>query len=114
METSSPRPASADELRLALVAISRDFGEDCTREDLNADGTWQFVMHCFHGYYGQEFREFSERQLRSLGALLNDAVSQDDALEKAVSNAFLEQLRDKSYEALQPFLSKAALTKTRI
>jgi hypothetical protein len=67
----------------------------------------------FAEYFGVARDTLSERQLRNLGRLLNEAVAVDDDLENAVSTCFLEHLRQTgSYKSLAPFLSKQAKDKT--
>jgi hypothetical protein len=70
-------------------------------------------MHNFTQCFGADHQEFSERQLTSLGQLLDEAVMVDDQLENAVSTCMLEHLRQiNGYKALSPYLSKTAKEKT--
>jgi hypothetical protein len=108
-----PRPSTARDLWDWLVRVFPDFANDCTREELSGETTLHFVMIDFASYFGCGER-FSQAQLKSVGAFVNDAVMVDDDLENAVCTCFLEHLRQiRGCKALAPHLSPRAKAKMR-
>jgi len=110
------RPPEPMELLASLTGIFPQFGQEDVVEDVTdspAGVGLPCVMHNFTQYFGADHQEFSERQLTSLGQLLDEAVMVDDQLENAVSTCMLEHLRQiNGYKALSPYLSKTAKEKT--
>jgi hypothetical protein len=84
--------------------------EESERDDT---ATLHSVMSPFTQFFGGHQSASTDKQLKALSALLNDAVSVDDELENAVSTCFLEHLRQiRSYKVLVPYLSAMAKRKT--
>jgi hypothetical protein len=107
-----PRPGNARELWGWLVRVFPDFANDCTREELSDETTLHVVMIDFASYFGSGER-FSQAQIKSVGAFVNEAVMADDDLENAVCTCFLEHLRQsRGCKALAPHLSPRAKAKT--
>jgi len=108
------RPQTARELWGVLVEVLPGFAKDCPAEEIESDATMHSVMRDFTPYFSGSLERFSEKQLRSLGSFLNEAVSVDNDLESAVGTCFLEHLHQvRSYKAWAQFLSTIAKRKTR-
>jgi hypothetical protein len=113
------RPSSARELWTLLVAVFPSFASRHGHDDIEAAerddvASLHSVMMPFAEYFGSNRDFHSEKQLRALGAILDEAVRREDGLENAVSTCFLEHLRQiRSYHTLAPYLSKATKSKTR-
>lgn len=108
------RPPTPPELIASLQAIFPEFGsEEILHELETSDYDLHTVMHLFAEYFGTEGSTASERQLRALGGLIDEAVARDDQLENAVSTCMLEHLRQiKAYKILSPYLSRKAKQRT--
>jgi hypothetical protein len=108
------RPPTPQELSASLEAIFPEFGsEDLLQDADTSNYGLHTVMRHFTEYFGTEGSTASERQLRALGGLIDEAVAVDDQLENAVSTCMLEHLRQiKAYKTLSPFLSSKAKQRT--
>jgi hypothetical protein len=83
--------------------------------DREREGTATFhsIMFPFTQYFGANHSSFSDRQVRELAGVINQAVDTPDELENAVSTCFLEHLRQlRSYKVLAPHLSTEAKRRT--
>jgi hypothetical protein len=108
----------AETLRDRLIHIFPDFVDHCPLDQLRDEmnpAPLHFVMRCFTEHFGARAALSSQKQLKDLGALVNDAVANhDDVIENAVSTCFLEHLQQvRGYKPLVPFLSTTAKRKTR-
>jgi hypothetical protein len=111
------RPSTARELWELLLAVFPGFIGDCSLEDFReAEASGEashMVMREFCSHYSCCQEQFSAEQLRSLGDIVNEAVTIDDDLENAIATCFLEHLHQvRGYKALAPYLSSAAKAKT--
>ena len=112
------RPSTAKDLWEMLLGVFPGFIQDCSREDFreaaaSGEATLHMVMREFCSHYSCRQEQFSAKQLRSLGDIVNDAVTVDDDLENAMATCFLEHLRQvRGYKALAPYLSSAAKART--
>ena len=103
------RPPEPKHLLATLNRVFPDFGSDVEAEDgLHA------IMLNFAEYFGAHATQVTEKQLRFLGDVLNEAVSVDDNLENAVSTCFLEHLHQlRKLALMRPFLSSQARERLR-
>jgi hypothetical protein len=110
----------ADSLR-ALCAIFPEF-ERWWNEEETEDGLVDGV-HCeltnhrvlmeLVDFFAKHHRSFTEKQLRSLGAWVNEAVTIDDDLGNAVTTCFLEHCRKLRLDrVLAPYLSRQSKGKS--
>jgi hypothetical protein len=112
------RPSTARELWTRLIALFPGFAEYHSLDDLEESerddaATLHSIMMPFTQYFGRDLSIFTDKQLKTLANLLNDAVSIDDDLENGVSTCFLEHLRQiRGYKALAHYLSAVAKDKT--
>jgi hypothetical protein len=116
-EFFSFRPPEPMQLLRSIQGIFPQFGEE---EDVVEDvrDAGDIGLHCVMGHFVDFFVEnhsqFTDRQLASLGELLNEAVAVNDNLENAVATCMLEHLRQiNGYKALSPYLSQTAKDKTK-
>lgn len=112
------RPSEPCQLLATLQAIFPSFGReerDLTPELKQAQTAgcgFHYVTRLFADFLSTSPEEFSKRQLRSLGCLLNACVSVDDGLENAVSTCLLEHLRQmNACKLISPYLSATAKRK---
>jgi hypothetical protein len=109
-------PASPDELASALTLIFPAFQVEEPRNDPEQVAnlaTFHSVMFAFTPFFGKSAASCSERQLRSFGALLNDAVREPGPVENAISTCFLEHLRQIHAEkVLRPFVGPLVKERT--
>ncbi|HEX3104515.1 MAG TPA: hypothetical protein VHQ22_08705 [Terriglobales bacterium] len=108
------RPPTPQELSVSLQTIFPEFSSEDVLHDVGtSDYGLHTVMRNFTEYFGAEGSTASERQLRALGGLIDEAVAVDDQLENAVSTCMLEHLRQiKAYKILSPYLSRKAKQRT--
>jgi len=112
------RPKTSRELWEMLTRMFPPFAEECRPEELadrEREGTATFhsIMFPFTQYFGANRSSFSDRQVRQLAELINQAVEAPDELENAVSTCFLEHLRQvRTYKVLAPHLSTQAKRRT--
>ena len=108
------RPPEPETLMAALKEIFPQFGNDDVVKDVEAsDHGLHCAMRRFADYFGSAGTDISDRQARSLGGLLDQAVASDDVLENAVSTCFLEHLRQMDrYEVLALHLSRRVKART--
>src|SRR5260221_4679099 len=110
----SALPQSPEELLKELFNIFPDY-RDCHIADNDGyDPTCHSVLRDFTCFFGKNSRSFSEKQLRSFGTLVSEAVAQAGPLENAFGTCFLEHLHQiKAERVLRPYLSKMTRGKTR-
>jgi len=107
-----------------LSEIFPSFGEQWKDDqvplgDTLADGvyyewTHHNVMREFLEYFASNHESFTAKQLRRIGAWINDADSVQGDLENAVATCFLEHARQvKINRVLGPYLSLEAKRKLR-
>lgn len=102
------RPPEPEQLLASIKAIFPEFGKGLVAQD-----SLHSVMQHFAVYFGTNKNDFSERQIRLLGSLIDEAVAAEDVLENAVSTCLLEHLRQiDGYKTLSPYLSKKAKERT--
>jgi hypothetical protein len=102
-------PTSPRGLAVALSSIFPTFEVGKTDPyDPYGAPTFHSIMIDFTTFFGRASRSCSQKQLRSFGALVNQAVRQSGPLENAISTCFLEHLRQiRAERVLRPFLAPA-------
>jgi len=107
-------PRSPGQLLAQIFAIFPGY-QDAYRGPIHDDApTFHSTLIGFTGFFGGGLKGFSETQLRSFGALINQAVDAGGDLENAFSTCLLEHLRQiRAEKAMKPFLSKAARMRLR-
>lgn len=105
---------SPEELVAALRVI---FPGSCAQPLYDSDiapPSFHSTLIEFTTFFGKEKASFSEGQLRSLGRLIDEAVTQGGPLGNAFATCFLEHLRQiKSEKMLRPYLSDVTRRLTR-
>jgi hypothetical protein len=100
------RPSTARELWTRLTALFPGFTEYHTLAELEESerddtATLHSVMFPFTQFFGGRHTTFTDKQLSTLGTLLNESVAVEDDLENAVSTCFLEHLHQiRGYKVL--------------
>lgn len=107
-------PRSPAELLAQIFAIFPGY-QDAYRGPIHDDApTFHSTLMGFTGFFGGGLQGFSETQLRSFGALINQAVDAGGDLENAFSTCLLEHLRQiRAEKTMKPFLSQAARMRLR-
>lgn len=112
-------PKTASELKAFLVGAFPSF--EVWWSELDGDDrlpgeriTFHRVMAEFTVYFGKRRADFTEKQLASLGKMIDAAVEKGGELENAVSTCFLEHLHQIGGEhLLRRFLSAPSRRKLR-
>jgi hypothetical protein len=107
------RPNRPLELRDRLFAIFPDFRSTWEVEDNEfiegGSFTYHGLMFMFRDYFTVRIDQLSEKQVRALADIFNEAVLEDDDLENAVSTVFLEHMHQLRVSKLfRPFLTAQA------
>ncbi len=110
---------SPQQLRDALVDVFPEFEQYWEDEDNPQLEAGEFTHHGlmleFISFFGKGLSGFSERQLKRLATVVNDAASQPGPAESAVSTCFLEHLHQiHADKALRPFLSHEAKSRSNV
>ena len=110
------RPTNPSELRDQLFAIFPEFRPHWEVEDNEfIEGghfTYHGLMFMFSNYFTVRIAESSDKQIRALAEVFNQAVTKDDDLENAVSTVFLEHMHQlKVTKLFGPFLTAQAKRK---
>ena len=91
------------------MALDPSFETEMENEGPPEEFTHHQIVMIFAEYFSVNHRAFSERQLRSLGQWLSEAVAAGGEIENAVSTCLLEHSRQlKVNRVLAPYLSKQA------
>jgi hypothetical protein len=112
------RASTPKELWEMLLAVFPGFIQDCSAEDFreaenSGEATLHMVMREFCSHFSCRQEQFSVKQLRALGDIVNDAVTINDDLENAMATCFLEHLHQiRGYKSLAPYLSSVTKAKT--
>jgi hypothetical protein len=84
-------PQTPDQLRDALVRIFPDFEPEIDLDtSYGREVSFHTLMFDFTPFFGNHVESFSDRQMRSLGELINPSIKSPGTLENAVSTCFLE------------------------
>ena len=97
----------------SVISIFPEFkGEwENTNPYINEDGSHSIhsVYMVLLPYVSTKKASFSERQLKQLASLINDAVTAGGDSENAISTCFLEHVHQVNFDSiLKPLLSKEA------
>ena len=122
MSTSPGKPprdpaAALRQLCHISVAFERWWNDEETEDRLvdgvHTDLTNHRLLMEFFDFFANTHRSFTEAQLRSLGAWLNEAIAIDDDLGDAVLSCFLQNCRDQHLDhSWAPYLSARARAKS--
>ena len=113
MRKPTPLPQSPEELLERLIAIFPEY-QTAHRPLHDNAPSFHSVLIQFSTFFGGPAGSMSERQLRSLGELVNAAMEAGGRLENAFATCLLEHAEQIGvWKVLRPFLSKPAIEKAK-
>jgi hypothetical protein len=105
-------PQTPSELLQQLHDLFPGFEEESKDGHASDRLNFHSVLMDFRPFYSQHVTEFSEKQLRTLAAMVNAAAASADTLANAFDTCFFERMGPQM-KALRPFLDAKAKALSR-